>query len=43
LLIFNEPFPATKLIGFAIIWTALILFTAENIFFSLRHRTRPLS
>ena len=42
LLIFHEPFPVTKLIGFAIIWTALILFTAENIFFSLRRRTRPL-
>ncbi len=43
LLIFAEPFPATKLIGFAIIWTALILFTAENIFFNLRRRSRPLT
>ena len=42
LLIFHEPFPAAKLVGFAIIWTALLLFTAENIVFSLRRRTRPL-
>ena len=42
LLIFHEPFPAAKLIGFAVIWTALILFTAEGIVVSLRHRTRPL-
>jgi chloramphenicol-sensitive protein RarD len=42
LLIFHEPFPAAKMIGFAIIWSALALFTIEGITFRLHHRTRPL-
>ena len=43
LLIFHEPFPAAKMIGFAIIWAALVLFTAEGITFRLHHRIKPLS
>ena len=42
LLIFHEPFPPAKMIGFAIIWAALVLFTVEGINFRLHHRTRPL-
>jgi chloramphenicol-sensitive protein RarD len=30
LLVFGEPMPATRWIGFVIIWTALALFTAES-------------
>ncbi|MBW2329034.1 MAG: EamA family transporter RarD [Deltaproteobacteria bacterium] len=42
LLIFHEPFPPAKMIGFAIIWSALALFTIEGITLRLHHRTRPL-
>lgn len=31
LLIFHEPFPASRLVGFCIIWTALAVYTAEGI------------
>jgi len=31
LLIFQEPFSATRLIGFAIIWLALIIYSAEGV------------
>ncbi len=41
-LIFQEPFPPAKMIGFAIIWSALILFTVESLSHSLRRRGRPL-
>jgi chloramphenicol-sensitive protein RarD len=34
LLIFQEPFSTTRLIGFAIIWLALIIYSAEG----LRHQ-----
>ncbi len=30
-LIFQEPFPPTQLIGFGLVWLALIVFTADNI------------
>ncbi len=43
LLIFHEPFPTAKLIGFAIIWIALIMFTVEGLVVNLRHRSRPLN
>jgi len=43
LLVFHEPFPATKLIGFAIIWTALIIFTMEGLVVNLRRRSRALN
>ncbi len=36
LLIFHEPFPTAKMIGFAIIWLALLLFSIESIFFNIR-------
>jgi chloramphenicol-sensitive protein RarD len=29
--IYNEPFTVQRLIGFSIIWLALIIFTAENL------------
>jgi len=34
--IYGEPFPAYKLVGFAIIWTALILYTLEGLFYRRR-------
>ena len=43
LLIFHEPFPPAKMIGFIIIWAALALYTLESIVFRLHHRTRPLT
>ena len=42
LLVFNEPFPRAKMIGFIFIWTALLLYSAEGIFMSLRRRSRVL-
>jgi chloramphenicol-sensitive protein RarD len=36
ILFFHEPMPAMRWVGFALIWLALVLFTAE----SLRHRRR---
>jgi chloramphenicol-sensitive protein RarD len=33
-LIYGEPFPLERMLGFAFIWTALVIYTAEN----LRHR-----
>ncbi len=36
ILFFHEPMPAMRWVGFALIWLALVLFTAE----SLRHRHR---
>jgi len=30
-LLFNEPFTTTRLIGFSIIWLALVIFTIENL------------
>ncbi len=40
LLIFKEPFPPEKLIGFAIIWFALALYTSENIYQRFQQRNR---
>ena len=31
LLIFHEPFSQTRLVGFAIIWLALIIYSAEGV------------
>ncbi|MGL5808911.1 MAG: EamA family transporter RarD [Nocardioides sp.] len=36
---FGEPMPPSRLIGFALVWTALALFTAE----SLRHRRAAMA
>jgi chloramphenicol-sensitive protein RarD len=35
-LVYDEPMPASRLAGFALVWAALVLLTAE----SLRHRRR---
>jgi chloramphenicol-sensitive protein RarD len=43
LLVFKEPFPPAKMIGFIIIWAALALFTVEGIASGLRRRSRPLA
>ncbi len=38
ILVFHEPMPTMRWFGFALIWLALVVFTAE----SLRHRSRAL-
>jgi len=40
LLIFKEPFPPERLIGFVIIWAALALYTGENIYQRLQLKNR---
>jgi chloramphenicol-sensitive protein RarD len=42
LLVFHEPFPAARMVGFVIIWTALALYTAEGIYVSLHRRPKVL-
>jgi len=41
ILIYHEPFALNKLIGFAIIWTALLIFAIEG-FFARRAQAEPL-
>lgn len=38
-LVYHEPFTLDRLIGFSLIWLALLLYSAENIWF-IRHRPR---
>lgn len=38
-LIYHEPFTMDRLIGFSIIWLALLVYSAENLWF-IRHRPR---
>lgn len=38
-LIYHEPFTLDRLIGFSLIWLALLVYSAENIWF-IRHRPR---
>jgi chloramphenicol-sensitive protein RarD len=38
-LVFHEPLPAARLAGFALVWLALVVFTAESIRHSRRSRT----
>jgi chloramphenicol-sensitive protein RarD len=38
ILVFHEPMPAMRWVGFSLIWLALVLFTAET----LRHRHTQL-
>lgn len=38
-LVYHEPFTTDRLIGFSIIWLALLIYSAENIWF-IRHRPR---
>ncbi|WP_028453716.1 EamA family transporter RarD [Chitinilyticum aquatile] len=40
-LLWHEPFGADKLLGFALIWAALLLFTAEGLW--RQHNSRPLA
>jgi chloramphenicol-sensitive protein RarD len=40
LVIFREPFPVEKLIGFAIIWAALALYISENLYQRVRQKRR---
>jgi len=42
LFVFKEPFPPAKMIGFVIIWSALILYTGEGLYCSLRRRSGAL-
>ncbi len=37
-LLYDEPFSGPRMVGFALIWTALLLYSAD----SWRHRTRPV-
>jgi chloramphenicol-sensitive protein RarD len=39
--VYNEPFPPTRLVGFCIIWTALLLYTLESVYFNRKLRGRP--
>ncbi len=38
LILFNEPFPKAKLIGFCLIWIALALYISENIYQRIRQK-----
>lgn len=39
-LLYDEPMPAVRLLGFALVWTALVVFTADTLAAS-RRRQRP--
>lgn len=39
--VFNEPFSSNRIVGFVIIWVALIFFTLENLIHNRPFRTRP--
>ena len=42
-LIYHEPFTTDRLVGFSLIWLALFIYSAENIWFSRRQpRIRPV-
>lgn len=43
LFVFKEPFPPAKMVGFIIIWSALFLYTAEGIYWTLHRRSQVLS
>ncbi len=38
LLVYKEAFPVSKLIGFLIVWTALIIYTIENLVYARRRK-----
>jgi chloramphenicol-sensitive protein RarD len=40
-LIFHEPMPPARLAGFALVWTALVVFTVDGIRRARRNRDRP--
>jgi chloramphenicol-sensitive protein RarD len=41
-LLYDEPMPAVRLLGFALVWTALIVFTADSLAASRRRHRPPL-
>lgn len=38
--VYNEPFPMERLVGFSIIWLALVVYSIEGVFNNRRSRTR---
>lgn len=39
--VYIEPFPATRLVGFFIIWLALLVYSLESVFFSRKPKANP--
>ena len=39
--LYLEPFPKTRLVGFCIIWAALLVYTLEGVWFNRKLRTNP--
>lgn len=37
-LVYSEPFPPTRLVGFSIIWTALLIYSLEGVFYNRNAR-----
>jgi chloramphenicol-sensitive protein RarD len=37
--VYNEPFPAARLVGFSIIWLALLVYSLESIVFSRKAKS----
>jgi chloramphenicol-sensitive protein RarD len=39
--LYLEPFPKARLVGFCIIWAALLLYTLEGVWFNRKLRAQP--
>jgi chloramphenicol-sensitive protein RarD len=39
--VYNEPFPVSRLVGFCMIWLALLLYSLEGVYYSRKLKTRP--
>jgi chloramphenicol-sensitive protein RarD len=39
--VYQEPFPASRLIGFCIIWLALIFYSLESVYYNRKLKLRP--
>jgi chloramphenicol-sensitive protein RarD len=39
--VYNEPFPAARLVGFSIIWLALLVYSLESIVFNRKVKSEP--
>lgn len=39
--VYNEPFPTSRLVGFSIIWLALLLYTVEGVYSNRRLKAKP--
>jgi chloramphenicol-sensitive protein RarD len=39
--VYNEPFPQSRLVGFSIIWMALLVYTLEGVIFSRKPKSSP--